>query len=175
MFIDRKIFCPEGAHWHWGVLSWTSMTVRTQMIIPPWLMSHLGVAYLFSYIMEFKIWKSFFLFCFKLSTGWGKGNYPGSPTSNTRKIPESKDQRRRWTKWLWIWALWKRKPQRKPSVAKASIMLMLLQWEEITDLTSRCAACSLLAGLSCPEGGLKKIGPTVNFEGDSRPSSSMLI
>lgn len=32
------------------------------MIIPPSLMSHLGVAYLFSYIMEFKIWKGFFCF-----------------------------------------------------------------------------------------------------------------
>lgn len=29
----------------------------------------------------------------------------------------------------------------KTSVAKASIMLMLLRWEEIADLTSRCAAC----------------------------------
>lgn len=31
----------------------------------------------------------------------------------------------------------------KTSVAKASIILMLLRWEEIADLTSRCAACSL--------------------------------
>lgn len=29
----------------------------------------------------------------------------------------------------------------KTSVAKASIILMLLRWEQIADLTSRCAAC----------------------------------
>lgn len=31
----------------------------------------------------------------------------------------------------------------KPSVAKASIILVLLRWEEIADLTSRCAAGEL--------------------------------
>lgn len=37
----------------------------------------------------------------------------------------------------------------KTSVAKASIMLILLQWEEIADLTSSCAVCSLgRAGLA---------------------------
>lgn len=29
----------------------------------------------------------------------------------------------------------------KTSVAKVSIILKLLRWEEIADLTSRCAAC----------------------------------
>jgi len=33
----------------------------------------------------------------------------------------------------------------KTSVAKASIILMLLRWEEIVDLTSRCAVCNGIA------------------------------
>lgn len=31
----------------------------------------------------------------------------------------------------------------KPSVAEASIILMLLRWEAVADLTNRCAACEL--------------------------------
>lgn len=54
-------------------------------------MSHLGVAYVFSYFMEFEIWHGFFLKnCFKLSTGLGKGNYPISPTSNARQVEPCK-------------------------------------------------------------------------------------
>lgn len=174
MFIDRKIFCPEGTHWRWCVPFLTSMIVRTKMIIPLWLMSHLSVAYLFSYFMEFEIWHVFFLIILNCQQVEAREIIPSLLLqTHRRRIPASKDQRgRRWTERLWTWALWKRKPQRKPSVAKASIMLMLLQWEEITDLTSRCAACSL-AGLCCPEGVLKKVRPTV--QGDSCPSSSMLI
>lgn len=45
----------------------------------------------------------------------------------------------------------------KTSVAKASIMLMLLQWEEIADLTSSCAAC-LLGWAALARGWAEKMG-----------------
>lgn len=60
----------------------------------------------------------------------------------------------------------------KTSVAKASIMLMLLQWEEIADLTSSCVACEL-GWVGLARGWAEKMGElNENLCGYSHPMVS---